>query len=156
MVSKKSRSQLMAEFAQSYRLTGQLFYKLLQMAVQENPGYAMAYLPILKTLKQQGSMTQSAIARELFHSGAAVSRQIGILAGEGLVATKPDEQNRRATIVSLTKKGEELLGDIEATVMNFLDETLENLSDKQLERLISDNQLLQKTITSTLEKEPCV
>lgn len=152
-MSDDSRKQLMVEFMQSYRMTAQLFSRLIQTAVQEKPECNMACLPILKTLKQHGSMSQSAIARELYHSDAAVSRQIGILAEDGLVSTKPAKNNRRATIVGLTNNGEKILHELETTVTDFLTDILTEMPDKQLRRLIDDNSELQTIISSKLGKE---
>lgn len=143
----------MVEFVQSYRSTGQLFFKLLHTAVQEKQACNMACLPILKVLKQQGSMSQSAIARELHHSDAAVSRQIGILAEDGLVEAGTDKHNRRATLVELTSSGEKLLGELENTVTDFLTEVLSAMSDEQLQQLIDNNSQLQTIITTKLGKE---
>lgn len=138
---------------QSYRSTGQLFFKLLHTAVQEKPACNMACLPILKILKQKGSVSQSAIARELYHSDAAVSRQIGILMADGLINTQPDIRDRRAIIVRLTKEGERLLDELETTVTDFLTDILSVMSDEQLKQLIKNNNQLQTIITSKLGKE---
>lgn len=143
----------MVEFTQSYRATGQLFFKLLHTAVQEKPARNMACLPILKTLKHRGCLSQSAIARELYHSDAAVSRQVGILAEDGLVSTKPDEHNRRATLVELTREGDKLLGEMETTVTDFLTDVLSEMPDEQLQQLIDNNRELQTIITSKIGKE---
>lgn len=152
-MSDDSRTQLLVEFMQSYRTTGQLFFKLLHSAVNEEPARNMACLPILKALKQQESMTQSAIARELHHSDAAVSRQIKILAEDELISTRPDEHNRRASIVELTEKGEKTLKKIEATIIEFLTDALSEMPDDELRAIIENNDRLQKIITPKLEKE---
>ncbi len=154
MVPQKTRKQLMVEFVQSYRTTGQLFFKLLHTAVQEKQTCNMACLPILKVLKQQGSMSQSAIARELHHSDAAVSRQVTNLADDGLVSAVPDEHNRRALLVTLTSDGEKLLEELETTVTDFLTEILSGMPDVQLQQLIDNNTNLQTIITNKLGKEP--
>ena len=138
---------------QSYRATGQLFFKLLHTAAYEKPVHNMACLPILKTLKQQGSMSQSAIARELHHSDAAVSRQIKILVEDGLISTRPDEQNRRASVIEMTERGEKVLKAFEKAIVDFLTDTLAEMPDEQLRRLIENNNQLQKIITSKLGKE---
>ena len=141
---------------QSYRSTGQLFFKLLQAAMQEKPARNTACLPILKVLKQKGSLSQSAIARELFHSDAAVSRQIGILAEDGLVNAKPDKRNRRVMLVELTGEGDKLLAELEVTVTDFMTDILSEMPDEQLQQLIENNRRLQTIITSKLGKEPRV
>lgn len=144
----------MVEFMQSYRLTGQLFFKLLHGALQAKSARNAAYLPILKVLKKQGSMTQSAIAREIFHSDAAVSRQINLLAEEGLVSTRLDPENRRATIVELQESGERLLEELETIITDALADTLSEMPNEQIQQLINSNDQLQTIITSKLEKEP--
>ena len=152
-MSNESRKQLMVEFMQSYRVTGQLFFKLLHTASYEKPVHNMACLPILKTLKQQGSMSQSAIARELHHSDAAVSRQIKILVEDGLISTRPYEQNRRASVVEMTERGEKVLKAFERSIVGFLTDALAEMPDEQLRQLIENNSQLQKIITSKLGKE---
>ncbi len=99
-------------------------------------------------------MSQSAIARELHHSDAAVSRQIGILASDGLVNAKPDEQNRRAVIVELTGEGKKLLDELETTIAHFLMDTLSEVPSEELQQLIVSNTRLQTVMTAKLRKEP--
>lgn len=152
-MSQEQRRQLMVEFIQSYRTTGQLVFKLLQAAVQQKQRYNSACLPILRVLKQRGSVSQSAIARELHHSDAAVSRQVGILAEEQLIRVKPDKNNRRVSIIELTEKGEELLQELELIVTDLLIETLMEMPDSQIRQLIDDNNALKKIITTKLGKE---
>lgn len=98
-------------------------------------------------------MSQSAIARELHHSDAAVSRQIGILVDDGLVSTRQDAANRRVTLVELTKKGDTLLGELEDTITDVLAEALAALTDEQLQQFIKNNTQLQEIITTQLRKE---
>ena len=141
---------------QSYRLTGQLFFKLLQTTMQGKPAGNMACLPILKVLEQRGGLSQSAIARELHHSDAAVSRQIGILAEDGLVSTTPDEHNRRVIIVELTEDGRKTLEKLETAVTDLLANVLGDMPDEQLQQFIDNNNQLQAIITSKLGKEPRV
>ena len=153
MVSKKPRDQVIIEFAQSYRLTGQLFFKLLQATVQEQAICNVACLPILKTLKQQGSLPQHAIARTLHHSDAAISRQVSILVNDGLVATRPDHHNRRATLVELTGEGDKILSRLEDAVTATLTTLLSGIPDEKLQHYIDTNTELQKIITSTTQKD---
>ena len=144
----------MVEFMQSYRVTGQLFFKLLQTTMQGKSTGTTACLPILKVLKQSGGLSQSAIARELHHSDAAVSRQIGILVEDGLVSTAPDEHNRRVIVVTLTEDGKKTLEKLEAAVTDLLANVLEDIPDEQLRQYIDNNNQLQTVITSKLGKEP--
>lgn len=101
-------------------------------------------------------MSQSAIARELYHSDAAVSRQIGILVEDGLVNAKPDATNRRATLVELTDKGNDLFEELEATVTGFLTDILAEMSDSELQQSIDSNTKLQHIVTTKIGKEPRV
>lgn len=153
MVTQKTHKQLIVEFAQSHRLTGQLFFQLMQATVQKKTSCNFACLPVLKVLKNQGGLSQSAIARELHHSDAAVSRQIGILTDDGLVRAGPDKQNRRVTRVELTKKGEALLGELEDIMTDLLADILSSIPDEQLRQTIDTNSKLQTIITNTLAKE---
>lgn len=153
MVTQRTRTQLITEFAQSHRLTGQLFFQLMQAVVQKKASCNFACLPILKVLGQQGKLSQSAIARELHHSDAAVSRQIGILVDDGLVSTESDTHNRRAILVELTKEGSAMLAELETIMTDLLTETLSTMSDKQLQQIITTNNQLQMIITNALAKE---
>ena len=152
-MSKESRKQLMVEFMQSYRTTGQLFYKLVHYGKQGMPKSNTACLPILKVLKQQGNMSQSAIARELYHSDAAVSRQVGILLEDKLVSTAVDKDNRRATIVQLTVKGEEMLDAFETNITDFMTDILSEVPNEKLHQLIQNNCELQEIIATKIGKE---
>ncbi len=138
---------------QSYRLTGQLFFKVLHTALHERMDGAMACLPVLKVLKRHGELSQGAIARELHHSDAAISRQVGILLDNGLIRTRIDPDSRRTTLVAMTDAGEAYLKQVEGTVTAFLSEVLTEMSDEEVRQLIDGNNRLQTIMTAQLGKE---
>jgi DNA-binding MarR family transcriptional regulator len=123
-------------------------------ALQNQVDFSHGYLMVLKVLSQKGSMTQHAIAQELFHSDAAVSRQVTLLLEAEYVTTKVDPDNRRSVMVSLTAKGRQVLTVIEATVAGYLSELLSEISTEQLLEIIQHNQELQQAIIVKQREEP--
>jgi DNA-binding MarR family transcriptional regulator len=73
---------------------------------------------VLATLRRSGTpyrMTPTALYRELVLSSGAMTNRLDVLARTGLVQRQPDPNDRRGTLIELTKEGKALLdGALEA------------------------------------------
>lgn len=147
-----SHAQLVKDFLFSYRQTGQLYLKILQLILQQQTTYSFGAVLVLKVLEQKGSQTQHQIAQELHHSDAAVSRQITKLLEEGLVSAEPNVENRREIIISLTQLGDDALAKIGDTVDRQLTEILTDISHEQLADWLEQSNKLQDTLLSGYER----
>jgi DNA-binding MarR family transcriptional regulator len=67
---------------------------------------------VLATLRRSGApyrMTPTTLYRELVLSSGAMTNRLDALEGAGLVERQPDPNDRRGTLIELTKKGKVLL-----------------------------------------------
>lgn len=149
----KKRQALIAEFIQSYKRTHQLFLKSVQHSMHNHAPANQACFPVLKVLHRHGSLSQHAIAQELLHSDAAVSRQISALLEKGYIRADIDTANRRSTIVSLTPSGEQALKEMEAMMNAHVERLLASMSDQRLAEIVALNNELQEIMITNLEKE---
>ena len=106
---------------------------------------------VLKCLKDPECESQHQIAQQLRQSDAAVSRKIAQLQEKGLVQVQPVSSNRRKVQVSLTQKGEELLGQVHDKVLKLLGELLQDVSDDMLEAMTKNNVKIETIVRKSLE-----
>lgn len=64
---------------------------------------------ILLALRESNSVNQLAIANYLGQTEASISRQIKILVGMGLIASRKNPVNKRQSITSLTPRGSHVI-----------------------------------------------
>lgn len=152
-MKKTARQELLSQFIQSYQRTGQLVFKCIHAALQGHSHYNPACLMVLKVLREKGPLSQHAIATTLYHSDAAVSRQIGVLSEKGYVSADVDSANRRITTVSLTEEGRKVLAVAEAAVASHMARLLESVPDEHLTRLTEINKELQDIVIANQEKD---
>ncbi|SHE53976.1 DNA-binding transcriptional regulator, MarR family [Ferrithrix thermotolerans DSM 19514] len=90
----------------------------------------------LVLLKHRHSMRSSEIASSLAIDISTVSRQIKVLEHAGLVKKEPDSNDARAAIISLTKKGEEIVDQLIKKREDTVRRALEGWSVEDRECLI--------------------
>ena len=150
----KSRQTLMLEFAQSYRMTGQLFFKSINKALQGQTHCDSGYMIVLEVLRQRGPLSQRAVAKELSYSDAAVSRQVAILLEKQFITVETDPSNRRLAIIALTEAGRQSIAAADSAVDTCLVKLLDSIPDARLNELVAMNKELYKSISINQEREP--
>jgi DNA-binding MarR family transcriptional regulator len=73
-----------------------------------------SHLRALRALGHHGALHMSALSDRLRIAPRSVTEVVDALEDRGLVARRPDPADRRATLVELTKHGDEVLGAIRA------------------------------------------
>jgi DNA-binding MarR family transcriptional regulator len=73
-----------------------------------------SHLRALRTLGHNGALHMSALSDRLHIAPRSVTEVVDALEDRGLVARRPDPADRRATLVELTRHGDEVLGAIRA------------------------------------------
>lgn len=97
---------------------------------------------VLSALRRQGKpfeLAASDVARQTGLSSGAMTNRIDKLEARALVARRPDEQDRRGVIVSLTKEGERLIDNAIQLRLDAADASLSGISAterRQLARLL--------------------
>ena len=87
------------------------------------------------------------------HSEAAISRQVALAQEKGLVQVDEDPDNRRALIISLTDKGEEVVAAMNAKAVGHLAAILEGISDEDLKAVLAVNDQVQDILLEQTAKE---
>ena len=149
----QNRYKLIEEFLLSYRTTGQLLIKYLHAVLEDDAQTHFSGLLLLKTLKKSGSLSQRAIAQTLCHSEAAISRQVALAQEKGLVQVDEDPGNRRALIISLTDKGEEVVAAMNTKAVGHLAAILGGIRDEDLKVVLAINTQVQNILLGQTTKE---
>lgn len=89
---------------------------------------------VLSALRRQGTpfaLAATALAKETGLSPGAMTNRVDRLADRGLVRRRRVERDRRAVVVSLTRKGRRAIDDAIQLRLDAADESLGMLSDKE-------------------------
>jgi DNA-binding MarR family transcriptional regulator len=81
------------------------------------------------------AQTVAQMAREMGHARQSVQRVADVLANEGLVAYKDNPADRRAKLVELTPRGEEVLAAIYTLNETWSQHIMDKLDPQQLSQL---------------------
>lgn len=136
---------------EAYVLERQIGF-LLRLANQRHAGIFQNIMPgrltptqfaALAKLHEAGACSQNHLGRMTAMDAATVKGVIDRLSAQGLVALKPDPQDRRRTAISLSKKGEKLITAALPGGFAVSEKTLEPLSVNERKTLVR----LLKTIT---------
>jgi MarR family transcriptional regulator, 2-MHQ and catechol-resistance regulon repressor len=98
-------------------------------------GLTVSQFGVLEALLHLGPMNQSEIGSKLLRSGGNITLVIDNLEKQGLVYRQRDSTDRRLVIVSLTKKGDELIRRIFPQHLEAIVRELRVLSPKEQETL---------------------
>ena len=124
---------LSKEIAVELNLTGcklkqYLAVKLRQMDVPLTPEQFM----LIDLLWNQGEMTQQQLADQLQKDKNSVTKLVDAIELKGFVVRKQDMHDRRANILVLTDKANQLKPDAKQKGISILDQMLEGIDEEEL------------------------
>lgn len=103
-------------------------------------------------LSPDGRLRGVHLCRQLHLSPSYVSRRIDRAVAEGLVERRPDPDDRRAQIITLTEAGQEALDDFTPRLVDVVDEVMFNTFDTdEVDTLIGLLSRLEVAATTALE-----
>lgn len=146
---KKCREEIIDDVMHSYRHISQVLLNQIRDAIACETDVHPGLLIILRVLQENGPQSQTSIAKKLSHSGAAVSRQVGILQDKGYVIAERDPANQRVVIVSMTPKGRDTYSHVSAIAKQRYSEILSDVSDELLQEIADANTRLYNKISIT-------
>jgi DNA-binding MarR family transcriptional regulator len=94
------------------------YYAMLP-AFERHVGMSKARWQVLAQLQREGEVSQASIQQQLNVDGAAITRQVKQLEEDGLVLRRPDPQDNRFTLVTLTALGRQLTAGMSAKRESF-------------------------------------
>jgi DNA-binding MarR family transcriptional regulator/N-acetylglutamate synthase-like GNAT family acetyltransferase len=120
------------------------------------------WFPVFFALSERGEKTITSIAKEIGHSHVSVSKIVGEMSRAHLVSEKISTEDRRRTMVSLTKLGKEITKKIESQYLDVR-AAVEELSSQsthdlwkaleEWEQLLTEKSLLKRVIEQKKRRE---
>ena len=86
-------------------------------------------------LNMKAPISQTDLARRLRVEAATVTRMVDVLSKEGLVERRPDPNDRRVNLLSISPKGEAVLEQIFLVYDRMRNNLLQDLSGDDIERM---------------------
>jgi len=121
------------EMAAKLRLTNTRLHRQLRreanVALTPSQGSALA------AIEHHGKLTLGALAEHEGVSAPSITKIIGVLEEDELVARTPDPNDRRVTYVHATRKGIDLLAELRRRKTAWLAERIRQLSADERRRL---------------------
>lgn len=111
-------------------------------AVAQACGLQATQVYVLSLVDRASECRLSAIAEQQLVDPSVISRQIATLEREGLLSRRPDPDDRRAALVSLTAQGQERLRQVRSTHRTLVTEILRDWPAEQVARFADDFSLL--------------
>ncbi|MHB1063444.1 MAG: MarR family winged helix-turn-helix transcriptional regulator [Georgenia sp.] len=100
---------------------------------------------LLSLVHRANECRLTAIAEQQFVDPSVISRQIGTLERDGLLRRRPDPEDRRASLVSLTDLGRDRLARVRAAHLAVISETLQDWSTERIAQFAKDFEELTST-----------
>lgn len=109
-------------------------------------GITMNQFEVLEVLYHRGDLTVGAITKLIMSTPGNVTVVIRNLKRDGYVTSLPDPSDKRASILSLTEKGKELIEKVFPTHAKNFEEYFEALSDEETNTLFTLLRKLHKSV----------
>jgi DNA-binding MarR family transcriptional regulator len=106
---------------------------------------------ILIALLQEEGQTPMGLTARLFLSPSTIVGGLARLESRGLIFRRPSDEDRRASVVTLTEEGRQVAQDIHQVVMQELDAVFEGFDEEQATWL---NSLLRHLLAYLEERTP--
>lgn len=115
-----------------------------QMSLHKEIGLTVPQFGLLRMIAQEKKARVIQLADKLEVKSSAVTVMLDLLEALGLIAREPDENDRRAVIVTLTAKGQELLEEAQYRSLLLLAEHLSILKPEELQNFADYYRILEK------------
>lgn len=103
--------------------------------LQERLGIGFSQFKLMMVLDKNPNIQQKQIADALGQTEASISRQIKLLAGQGLLQFQVRPENRREHITTLTARGMRFTQEANRILDTYHGPVFDSLSDKQQRQL---------------------
>ena len=114
-------------------------------------GVTRAQWQALANLRRMGPMTQAALAEMMEVETATIARLTDRLEAAGLIQRKPEAQDRRVKLVTMTEKAAALMDEMGVIGQKLRDDMLVDLSPSELEGLIASLATIKSRLIRLLE-----
>ncbi|MFH5820985.1 MarR family winged helix-turn-helix transcriptional regulator [Georgenia sp. AZ-5] len=106
--------------------------------VARRAGLQPAQVQLLFSLYRATECRVAALAEQQLVDPSVASRQIGGLEKDGLIARRPDPEDGRATLVSLTEAGLARLREVRRLHVEAIEQSMDGWSPERMRRLADD------------------
>lgn len=107
----------------------------LHWANQTNDSLPAAAAGLLSELVHRGECRSCDLAQHRVVDASVVSRQVAQLESSGLIARRPDPDDRRVSLLHATQEGERALADLERRKSQWLSHALREWDDHEVRQL---------------------
>lgn len=95
-------------------------------------------IPVIMIISKNKNITQQEIANQLERDKSSIFRTINSLSSKGLISISKDPDNGRQNFVNMTKKGEELMVEIQKEICEFETTFIEKLTPTNYSLLLKN------------------
>ena len=114
-------------------------------------GLSRARTRLLWELQQQGPSTQRVLAQTLDVSPRNITGLVDGLVESGFVTREPHPSDRRATLVTFTRRGSRVMAQMEQDYAQFADLLFGDLTDRQVNSLVKSLDLVLTRLREALD-----
>src|SRR6266496_236728 len=123
-MSSEATDDVRVELMRELKTAAQLQHAWTMQAWQDEPGLHPAAAMLLSDLHKHGETRLSELAKRRIVDLSVVSRQVAQLSAAGLVDRRPAPEDGRASLVSVSEKGQAELARWRVNYLRFMSEAL--------------------------------
>lgn len=114
-------------------------------------GLTRAQWQALANLRRMGPLTQAALAEIVEVETATIARLIDRLEAAGWIERRPDANDRRVKVVSMTEKAAAIMDEVSGIGQKLRDDMLSDLSQSEREQLAGSLSTIKSRLIRLLE-----
>jgi len=115
-------------------------------------GLTAARAHVLWELQHRGPLPQKALADALRVSARNITGLVDGLVESGFVTREPHPRDRRATLVTFTRRGSRVMAQMERDHARFADLLFDDLTDRQVNSLVKSLDLVLSRLREALDE----
>lgn len=141
-----SKNASIEQFVDVYKQTNKLIFKLIQDIFIDVNDLQYAAYHLLHYVYSHERCTQRQIARDFFHTEAAISRMVNELVVKGYLIRTVPKEDRRKSIIEVSENGRAKVKRLESRINKVLTDIFSDLSASEIENITNQNKRIQEIV----------
>lgn len=142
------------ELMRELKTAAHLQHAWIMQAWQDEPGMHPAAAMLLSDLAKHGEARPSELAKRRFVDLSVVSRQIAQLTAAGLIDRRPAPEDGRASLVSVSERGQAQLAAWRHNYLAFMERALGHWDEAKIGDLIGRLSEMNADLRNALDQPP--
>jgi len=147
----ENKAVAIERFVDVFKQTHKLIFQAIQQSLHNNDDLQYSAYYLLHYVNNHEGCTQRQIARDFFHTEAAISRKVNELVIKGYLVRTIPSKDRRKSIIKLSETGRGAVKDLEKHIRRVLADIFADLTVEELQTITEQNNRIQSIVAKGLK-----